>query len=98
MWVRVGTFLVKEGSEMALSSTYHERATPLVRATPGNRGALLLQPVQPGEPFIVMTLWETRADGDAYEASGTAAEVVGLVRPYFAGPPTLRSYESSGAL
>ena len=98
MWVRIGTFLVKDGAAEALSSTYHERATPLVRATPGNRGALLLQPVQPGEPFVVITLWETRADGDAYEASGIAAEVVGLVRSYFAGPPTLKSYESSSAL
>jgi|SRR6187551_326252 len=98
MWVRIGTFLVKDGDAEALRATYLAQATPLVRAAPGNRGALLLEPVAPGEPFIVMTLWETRAAGDAYEASGTAAEVVGLVRQYFAGPPSLRSYESSSVL
>jgi hypothetical protein len=32
---------------------------------------------------------------EAYESSGAAAEVVALVRAFFAGPPTLRSYESS---
>ena len=89
---------MKEGAADALRATYVTRATPLVRGVAGNLGALLLEPVAPGEPFIVMTLWETRAAGDAYEASGTAAQVVGLVREYFAGPPSLRSYESSSVL
>jgi hypothetical protein len=40
-------------------------------------------------------LWVDRAAADAYEASGAAAEVIGLVRVHFAGPPSLRSYESS---
>jgi len=44
-----------------------------------------------------MTMWEDREAGDAYEASGKAAEVVGLVREFLAGAPSLKSYESSSA-
>jgi quinol monooxygenase YgiN len=98
MWVRVGSFLVKPDQAANLRSTYNEQAIPKVRAYPGNVGCLLLEPTAAGEPFLVMTLWHDRAAAEAYEASGAAAEVVSLVRAFFAGPPTLRSYESSSLL
>jgi len=79
----------------ALRTTYNAKAVPRVRACPGNVACLLLEPVQAGDPFVAVTTWKTRADGEAYDAGGTAAEVVSLVRGYFAGPPTLRSYESA---
>jgi heme-degrading monooxygenase HmoA len=95
MWFRLGTFAVKDGQGAALVETYNTRAAPKVRASPGNRGCAILEPATPGAPFVVITVWENRAAGEAYEASGTAAEVVGMVRAYFAGPPTLQSYLSS---
>jgi heme-degrading monooxygenase HmoA len=94
MWVRLGSFSVKPGRAEALRTAYNERAVPKVRAVRGNLGCLLLEPVADGEAFVAMTIWESRAAGEAYDASGTAAEVVSLVREYFAGPPVLRSYES----
>lgn len=94
MWIRVGSFLVKAGQAEALRRTYNEEAVPKVRAQPGNLGCLLLEPQQEGEPFLVMTIWRDRAAADRYEASGSATEVVSLVRDFFAGPPTLRSYQS----
>ena len=45
--------------------------------------------------LLWMTIWADRAAGEAYDASGAAGEVVGLVREFFAGPPTLRSYAST---
>jgi len=98
MWVRVGSFLVKPDQAANLRSTYNEQAVPKVRAQPGNLGCLLLEPDAEGEPFIVMTVWQDRAAADSYEASGAATEVVSLVRAFFAGPPTLRSYESASTL
>jgi heme-degrading monooxygenase HmoA len=97
MWVRVGSFLIKPGQAMNLRATYNERAVPKVRAQPGNLACLLLEPTFDGEPFLVMTVWNDRSAADAYESSGAAAEVVSLVREFFAGPPTLRSYESSSS-
>ena len=95
MWIRIGSFPVKTDQITNLRNTYNDLALPRVRAFPGNCGCLLLEPVSGGEPFIVMTIWEDRAAADAYDSSGTATEVVSLVREYFAGPPTLRSYESA---
>jgi hypothetical protein len=43
-------------------------------------------------PIIACTIWETERQAIAYEAGGTAKEVVGKVKGFFAGPPTLRSY------
>jgi hypothetical protein len=91
----MGSFLVKAGAAEALRTTYNQQAVPKVRAQTGNLGCLLLEPEQPEEPHVVITLGRDRADADAYEGSGTAAEVVGLVRAFFAGPPTLRSFASA---
>lgn len=98
MWVRVGSFLVKPEQATTLRRTYNEQAVPKVRDTPGNLGCLLMEPTVDGEPFLVMTIWTDRAAAESYEASGAAAEVVSLVRAFFAGPPTLRSYESTSVL
>lgn len=98
MWVRVGSFLVKPEHVANLRQTYNEQAVPTVRAYPGNLGCLLLEPTAEGEPFLVMTVWQDRAAADSYESSGAASEVVSLVRAFFAGPPTLRSYESASVL
>jgi heme-degrading monooxygenase HmoA len=97
MWVRLGRFQVKAGAAEALRTIYNEQAVPRVRSQPGNLGCLLLEPVLAEEQHAVLTFWRDRAAADAYEASGTAREVVDLVRTLFAGPPTLRSYESTSA-
>ena len=98
MWVRVGSFLVKPDQVANLRRTYNTEAVPKVRAQPGNLGCMLLEPDVEGEPFLVMTVWKDRAAAERYESSGAASEVVSLVRAFFAGPPTLRSYESASVL
>ena len=95
VWVRIGSFSVKTDQVINLRATYNELAVPKIRAFPGNRGCLLLEPTSSDEPFMVMTIWEDRAAAEAYESSGAAGDVVALVRSFFAGPPTLRSYESA---
>jgi quinol monooxygenase YgiN len=95
VWVRIGSFLVKPDQVATLRATYNQQAVPKVRGYPGNVGCLLLEPQAPEEPFVVITIWKDRAAAEKYESSGTAAEVVALVRGFFAGPPTLRSYESA---
>lgn len=94
MWIRMGTFAVKPTEVERLKRTYNDLAVPKVRACAGNLACLLLEPSAAGEPFNVITVWETRAAAEAYEASGSAAEVVALVRDCFAGPPRLTSYLS----
>jgi len=97
MWIRMGSFAVKPAEAERLKNTYNTVAVPKVRACSGNLACLLLEPAAQGETFSVITVWETRAAAEAYEASGSAAEVVALVRDCFAGPPTLKSYSSDSS-
>lgn len=94
MWVRLGSFLVKPGKEAELAKVYNELAVPKVRGCAGNLGCLLLEPADGAAEFVAITIWSDRPAAEAYESSGTATEVVSLVRALFAGPPTLRSFES----
>jgi heme-degrading monooxygenase HmoA len=75
-----------------LRERYYADCAPVVRAARGNVDCYVLEPVERDAPVIVCTVWLTEADAAAYEASGSAAEVVGRVRQFFAGPPELRSY------
>jgi heme-degrading monooxygenase HmoA len=97
MFIRFGSFAVKPGQASQLRSKYNGVAVPRVRACAGNIGCMLLEPADGNESFGVITIWATRADAEAYEASGAATEVMALVKEFFAGPPTLRSYESSSS-
>ena len=90
MFVRLGSFEVRAGRLDELRATYYRDCVPIVRAAPGNVDAYLLEPTE--GPIIACTIWRTEEDALAYEASGTAQEVVARVKPLFAGPPTLRSY------
>jgi heme-degrading monooxygenase HmoA len=94
MWIRLGSFKVKDGQTESLRAAYNEKAVPRVRGCAGNLACFLLEPTTPGDDFVACTVWASRSDGAAYEDSGTAQAVVGLVREFFAGPPTLKSYES----
>jgi heme-degrading monooxygenase HmoA len=92
MFVRHGSFEVVPGKLDALRETYARDCIPIVRAAPGNVDVYLLEPADGAGPIIACTLWESEEDARAYDASGTAKEVVAKVKAFFAGPPTLRSY------
>lgn len=95
MWVRIGSFRVQPGEAEQLRTIYNGQAVPKVRAFPGNVGCLLLEPTAGTDEFLVLTLWQDQTAAERYESSGAAAEVVALVKRFFAGPPALRSYSSA---
>jgi heme-degrading monooxygenase HmoA len=92
----MGSFHVLPGQLDELAEVYARDCAPLVRAWPGNVDCFLAEPTGDGEPMVASTVWRTEADAKHYEASGTAQEVVGKVRRFFAGPPTLRTYRVRG--
>jgi heme-degrading monooxygenase HmoA len=95
MWIRIGSFPVKPGCIGRLRDVYNREAVPRVRGQPGNVACLLLEPASGEGAYKAITIWSSRQAGEAYDASGTAAEIVALVRECFAGPPTLEAFESS---
>jgi len=92
MWIRLGSFLVKPGQLADLRSVYVRECVPIVKAAAGNIDCYLMENVDDAQPSVVCTIWRTEADAKAYEASGQAAEVVGRVKGFFAGPPTLACF------
>jgi heme-degrading monooxygenase HmoA len=92
MFIRQGSFEVIPGKLDELRQTYNRECAPIVRAARGNLDVYLLEPTEGNGPIVACTIWETEDDAIAYEASGTAKEIVAKVKGFFAGPPTLRSY------
>ena len=92
MFVRIGAFPIQPGKLDELRQRYYSDCTPVVRAAEGSVDCYVLEPIDEHGPVLVCTVWLTEADAVRYEASGSAAEVVGRVREFFAGPPELRSY------
>ena len=94
-FVRIGTFQVKPDQIDILISTFERAVQPAMRGAEGNLAAYLLR--QHGSTtFLACTIWRNSDDATRYEQSGAAAENVGKLRPTFAGPPALTTYDGYG--
>jgi heme-degrading monooxygenase HmoA len=74
---------------------YLDKGVPVVSAFPGNVGCHLLEQIGADATFMACTFWDSKKDAKAYEDSGAAQEVAGLIRHAFVGPPELRSHQSA---
>ncbi|HUP14116.1 MAG TPA: antibiotic biosynthesis monooxygenase family protein [Niastella sp.] len=79
-------------------STYHDEVIPAVRNQKGNIDCKLLAPMDEKDEYISMTVWETKADADAYENSGLYRDLVNKVKKDFSKPPVLKVYMSESIL
>ena len=77
---------------------YNEQVVPVVRKQKGNIDCRLLEPIEKTDEYISMTTWETKADADLYQSSGTYRDLVEKVRKDFAKDPTLKVYTSESIL
>jgi heme-degrading monooxygenase HmoA len=77
---------------------FFEQVVPVVRKQKGNIDCRLLEPIEKNDEYISMTTWETKADADAYNASGIYAQLVDKVRKHFAKDPVLKLYTSESIL
>ena len=93
MWARLTIGKIKPGKMDEMRKIYYETIVPVVKAQKGNVDIFLLEPVDTEENIISYNSWESKADGDAYEASGTYAEMVEKVKHTLAGPLTVKSYD-----
>jgi quinol monooxygenase YgiN len=95
-FVRIGQFTARPEHVNDLRTTYERDAIPRIRAASGNISAVLLQQHQATDEFLAITIWRTRADAEAYDASGQAAAMVATIRHAFAAPPVLTTYDAFG--
>lgn len=92
MHARVTTVAIDTAKIAEAVTIYDANIGPSLAANKGFRGALLLTDAKTGEG-ISISLWDTEADGVAYESSGSYRAQVDKLRALFTGAPSLKTYE-----
>ena len=92
MFARVTTVSIQLDKVAEVTRIYNESILPAVKAASGNRGVYLLVDAATGKGMSI-TVWNTLADGEAYDASGSYREQVAKVAPFFTAPASLAAYE-----
>ncbi len=92
MHARVTSVSVQPDKVAETTRVYNESILPAIKAASGNRGVFLLIDATTGKGLSI-TLWDSEADGQAYDTSGAYREQVTKVSSFFSAPPSLTTYE-----
>ncbi|SRR5208283_400794 len=93
MYVRMTFFKVKDSKMDALRDLYNKNVVSAHKNHKGIRFVHLLECLDDRNEGISVTAWDTKADLDAYEASGDYERLRDLFNEMYNGVPSLRSYE-----
>jgi heme-degrading monooxygenase HmoA len=94
MIVSVLTLPIRRGCEPETVQFYIERNVFRRAAQVGGfRAGKLLQPSEPGAPFLVVAEWDDAEAYDRWLAAPTRAELSNLLQPMLAGEPSGDTYE-----
>lgn len=94
MWIRQVHFRMDSADAPAARKQYKDEAMlAVLTAQPGFRWVHLLESADtPGE-YISLTAWDSRADAEAYDASGVYAQMKSNFTDWLIGETELKSYE-----
>ncbi|HLZ23106.1 MAG TPA: antibiotic biosynthesis monooxygenase [Ktedonobacterales bacterium] len=73
------------------TALYQNNVVPFVKTQHGFQGMYLL--TDPSGTGQSISLWESEADGQAYEANGVYREQVSKFAAFFSAPPSLATYD-----
>ena len=90
MVVRLTHFNVSADQSEEVKKIYNQEVVPELKKQQGHVNVMLLEPMDSTE-YISMTVWQNKADADAYESSGKYKELVGKIKGLI-GKPVLKSY------
>ena len=90
MYARVITSHVVSGKVDDAVSIWGEKVAPGLKQAKGFKGAYLTGD-RTANKGVTITLWETREDADAMNA--TLPQLLSLFDGIFAGPPSVETYE-----
>ncbi|MGH2516521.1 MAG: antibiotic biosynthesis monooxygenase family protein [Ktedonobacterales bacterium] len=91
MHARITTVHLQSDKIAEATAMYQNGIVPVITAQRGFKGAYLF--TDPSGLGQSITLWDSEADGQAYEASGAYREQVAKVATFFNAPPSLATYD-----
>jgi|SRR5688500_3343385 heme-degrading monooxygenase HmoA len=92
MYVRLTYCKFVPSSIKQAKRTYLEEIVPVVSSQKGLIDLMLLEPTEPSDEYVAVTLWKTKADSDAYVFSGTFHKMVTKIESFLAKPPYVKAY------
>jgi heme-degrading monooxygenase HmoA len=95
MFVRLTFITVQPKDVEKIRRIYNDEIVPVVKAQKGNTGIRLLEPVTGENPeYVSLTEWETAADAEVYETSGTYRRLVDSLKDMYTSKPVLKTYNT----
>lgn len=91
MHARITTVHLQPDKIAEATALYQNSVVPVITGQHGFKGVYLF--TDPGGTGQSITLWESEADGQAYEASGAYREQVAKFAALFSAPPSLATYD-----
>lgn len=93
MLIRLTFITVQPEDVEQMKRFFNDEIVPVVKAQKGNAGIRLLEPLQ-GEQleYVSLTEWQTAADAEAYETSGTYRRLVESLKDMYTSKPVLKIY------
>jgi heme-degrading monooxygenase HmoA len=74
-YIRIVSVKIQPGMLDQFKELYHNKVIPALKSTPGCRHIFLTQSIHEEDEFISLTIWNSKRDADAYEASGKFAQL-----------------------
>jgi len=94
MHARVTTVSMPSDKFAEATTIYQQNIVPTLQGINGFKGCYLLTDAASGKGLSI-TLWESEADGVAYESTGAYREQVAKLAALFNGAPSLATYQVS---
>ena len=91
MVVRLTHFKVSAENTDEVKKIYNGEVVPELKKQQGNTNVMLLEPTDGSGEFISLTVWDNKANADAYEGSGKYKELVGKIKDVI-GNTVLKTY------
>ncbi|MGK2864203.1 MAG: antibiotic biosynthesis monooxygenase family protein [Chitinophagaceae bacterium] len=92
MFVRLTYLNFLPGKVDEAKRIYNEEIVGIVKQQFGNIDCRLLEPVDPEDDYISMTVWNKIEDAIAYQASGIYKDLIERVQALYSKNPVLKIY------
>ena len=93
MYARLTFIDINPSDTKEVNEIYNAEVVPAVKAFKGLNDVYLLLPTDSSGQVVSVTTWESKADADEYENSGTYRMLVDKLKDKYTSKPVLKTYD-----